>query len=418
MGIKSMLKDVTVAALKNLTSGSVKQTDTKRYLPFAPKSITLTRQDIAKWNQAQQQALLEEPKNYSLQLLYRQVCLDALLTSLIENRKQQIFSINFSIRKNTGEVDEEQTSLLRNMTAFRQLLNASLDKIYYGYSLLELSIVQNAAGNTEIKVDMLPRTNVVPQLGLFYADYSEDKSIKYREMPEYGIYILEFNNGDLGLLNKAVPHVLFKKFAQSCWSELCEIYGIPPRVMKTNTQDNTMLNRAEQMMKDMGSAAWFIIDETETFEWATGVSTNGDVYKQLLTFCNNELSLLINGAVIGQDTKYGSNNKDQSAQEMLWNLVQADMRMFEVDFNNIILPSLLKLGVLKGDIKGYFEPVEDLAQLWKITNEALQFFTVDPVWAKSKFGIEITGERQSPVSNSGNEKPGGKKLNFDEGFFG
>ena len=31
-------------------------------------------------------------------------------------------------------------------------------------------------------------------------------------------------NYDYGLLNKAVPHVLFKKFAQSCWSELCEIY--------------------------------------------------------------------------------------------------------------------------------------------------------------------------------------------------
>ncbi|WP_446662918.1 phage portal protein family protein, partial [Flavobacterium psychrophilum] len=35
------------------------------------------------------------------------------------------------------------------------------------------------------------------------------------------------------MLNKAVSHVLFKRFAQSCWSELCEIYGIPPRVLKT-----------------------------------------------------------------------------------------------------------------------------------------------------------------------------------------
>ena len=63
-----------------------------------------------------------------------------------------------------------------------------------------------------------------------------------------------------GLLNKAVPHALFKKFAHSCWSELCEIYGIPPRYIKTNTQDPEMLDRAEQMLRDMGSAAYFIID--------------------------------------------------------------------------------------------------------------------------------------------------------------
>jgi len=97
-------------------------------------------------------------------------------------------------------------------------------------------------------------------------------------MPEYGAWILEFGQpGELGLLNNCVPHVLMKRFAQSCWSELCEIYDIPPRVMKTNTHDRGMVTRAEKMMKDMGSAAWFIIDGSEEFEFAQGVSTNGDV---------------------------------------------------------------------------------------------------------------------------------------------
>lgn len=289
-----------------------------------------------------------------------------------------------------------------------------LDSIYYGYNLIELELIKDFQSQSNINVHVIPRANVVPQTGLFYPDYSEDTFTKYREMREFGTWILEFNTGEMGLLNKAVSHVLFKRFAQSCWSELCEIYGIPPRVMKTNTQDPTMLNRAEAMMKDMGAAAWFIIDESEKFEWATGVQTNGDVYNNLINLCNNEMSLLISGAIIGQDTKNGSRSKDTASQEMLWNLVQSDMQMLEEIWNKTIIPALLNIGILKGDVRFEFEPSEDLKQLWAITKDALEFYKVDAEWVKTKFGVEITGEREEPVA-----KEKAKKLSAEteEDFF-
>lgn len=129
--------------------------------------------------------------------------------------------------------------------------------------------------------DLVPRENVSPEVGKFYPDAEGSETVDYRLLPEFGRWLVEIypRKCDLGLLNKAVPYVLIKKFALSCWSELCEIFGIPPRVMKTNTTDDEMLERAETMMREIGSAAYFIIDTTEDFEFAQGVATNGDVYK-------------------------------------------------------------------------------------------------------------------------------------------
>lgn len=376
---------------QQLTAKDAKKTTKK--LPWVSRSGSEAKSNVQLWKSGEALALNgENPKNYALQLILEDAKKDSTLTSQIENRKNQVFSGDIRLLKPNGELDEEQTKMFKKMPLYRFLTHQKLDALYYGYSLVELSFKTLVNGKTILIGDKIPRTNVVPQSGLFYADYSDDsKTIKYREMPEFGTWILEFYNGDLGLLNKAVPHVLFKRFAQSCWVELCQIYGIPPRWMKTNTQDKNMLDRAEQMMKDMGSATWFIIDDTEEFEFAQGVSTNGDVYDNLIKLCSNELCLLICGAIIAQDTKNGGRSKDESAQEILWLLVQADMAMLEEQWNNISIPALQKHGILKGDVTFEFEPAEDTAELWKMVIAALPHFEIDPKWIKEKFGLEITG---------------------------
>ncbi|AUX17365.1 hypothetical protein AQ623_02940 [Flavobacterium columnare] len=232
-------------------------------------------------------------------------------------------------------------------------------------------------------------------------------------MKEYGTFILEFGNvDDLGLLNCAVPHVLFKRFAQSCWSELCEIAGIPPRVMKTDTQNTAMLRRAERMMKDMGAAAWFIIDESEKFEWAESSKANGEVYQKLMTFCNNEISMLISGAVMGQDTKNGSRSKESAMQETLQTLVDSDLSLLEQGWNNIVIPGLVNIGIIPDGLIFSYPESEDIEQLWKMTNEALgNGYDMDLEWANKTFGFKLNGLRQTT-----NPAPAVKQ-NFDTDFF-
>ena len=358
---------------------------------IVPKSISRVRKDMESWRRALRQAdSVERPRRRELMDLYADVMLDALLTSQIEQRIGRTLSAEFSLKDAADQVDEEATRLLSGAVWFPLLLRYMLESVFYGHSLVEFS----AKEGDGLDVTLIPRQNVVPEEGLFLFDSTADAGIRYREMREYGTYVVEFGSPrNYGLLNKAVPHALFKKFAHSCWSELCEIYGIPPRYIKTNTQDPAMLDRAEQMLRDMGSAAYFIIDTEEEFQFASGVSTNGDVYNNLISLCNSEMSLLISGAQIGQDTKNGNRSKEEVAVKQLEKYVNSDKRLTEDYMNSIVLPALFRLGFLPDGLRFSFNSEEDTGQLWERTAQAMQYYEVDPDWIRTKFGIEVTGKR-------------------------
>lgn len=371
---------------------------TRRVLTSQPKAVAKTRIDIRQWNQA---LLLsenpDEPKNYAIQNIWTRVMDDGLLSSQIENRQTKMFSLDWNLKNEKGDIDEVQTTKLKDAGIYRKLTKHAANALYYGYSLVEIGKYKDIEGVEQISVELIPRGNVIPQNGRFYPDVTEDKYINYREMREYGTFILEFLSEERGTINKAVKHVLMKDFAQSCWAELCEIYGIPPRFLKTDTRDPAMLKRAENMMSDMGAAAWFIIDEHEEFQFADGINTKGDVYKELINLCNNEMSMLISGAIIGQDTVNGNRSKDESAQEVLWEKVMEDVVASQDYWNKIIIPALKRLGFLKGDIKLRHDIPEDLDELWKKVIAVMQYAEVDLEWVEEKFDIKIIGKREFPT---------------------
>lgn len=366
---------------------------------IVPKAISRVRKDMESWRRALRHAdSVERPRRRELMDLYADVMLDALLTSQIEQRIGRTLSAAFSLKDSADEVDEEATRMLQEAEWFPLLMRYMLESTFYGHSLVEFSLSEQAG----LKVTLIPRQNVVPEEGLFLFDSTADAGVYYRETREYGTYVVEFGSPrNYGLLNKAVPHALFKKFAHACWSELCEIYGIPPRYIKTNTQDPAMLDRAEEMLREMGSAAYFIIDTTEEFQFAKGADTNGDVYNNLIALCNSEMSLLVSGAQIGQDTKNGNRSKEEVAVKQLEKYVNSDKRLVEDYMNSTVLPALFRLGFLPDGLRFSFNSEEDTGQLWERTAQAMRYYEIDPAWIRDKFGIEVTGKRDS-----------------DNGFFG
>ncbi len=359
-----------------------------------PKTISRTRADVSTWKSALRAAdNVERPRRARLQNLYTDILLDAHLTSQIELRMQHSLSVPFALKRD-GETDEESTELLKAARWKNEIDREILWADYRGNSLIELT-----TENGSLCITSLPRNNIIPEKGILLLSEDDTNGVDYRNCREYGTWLLEFGSRtNYGLLNKAVPHVLFKRFAQSCWSELCEIYGIPPRFIKTDTQDPEMLNRAESMLRDMGSAAYFIIDREESFEFAKGADTNGDVYNNLISLCNSEISLLITGAVIGQDTKNGNRSKEESSIKLLDKMVQSDKRMLESYWNGTVLPALVRIGVLPEGLTYELQQEEDIEKLWDMTKEALPYMDVDAEWMKEKFGIQVTGKKEFPAN--------------------
>ena len=373
---------------------------------IVPKTISRTRADISSWKNALRAAdNVENPRRARLQNLYTDILLDAHLTSQIELRMQHSLSVPF-VLKRESEIDEKNTALLKAARWKNEIDREILWADYRGNSLIELTTENNT-----LCVTSLPRNNIISEKGILLLSEDDTTGIDYRNCREYGTWLLEFGSRtNYGLLNKAIPHVLFKRFAQSCWSELCEIYGIPPRFIKTDTQDPEMLNRAEAMLRDMGSAAYFIIDREESFEFAKGADTNGDVYNNLISLCNSEMSLLITGAVIGQDTKNGNRSKEESSIKLLDKIVQADKKTLESYWNGTVIPALVKIGILPEGLTYELQQEEDIEKLWGMTREALPYMDIDPEWMKDKFGIQVTGKK---------EVTGGVGLRIDTSdFFG
>lgn len=370
---------------------------------IVPKAIAQTRSDVQVWKRAIASAEnIENPKMFPYYNLVKDMSIDAHLTSQIQNRKLSTISANFVIKKDNGETHQELTDKLQKSVWFNMIIEYILDSVYFGYTLIEFNRKENeelSEGELPTpNINLITRQNVIPQKGIILKDYTDEKGLDYINAPEYGTWVLDFGVvGDLGLINKAIPHILFSRFAQSCWSELCEIYGIPPRVMKTNTRDMAALKRAERMMTDMGAAAWFIIDESETFEWASNsIPSTGEVYNGLIKLCRDNISLLISGAIIGQDTKYGSKGKEESSQESLQNLVNADQTLVEQYMNEKVLSALYAIGVLPEEkLSFHYDQVEDLSELWQRTIDLMPYKNIPDQWIKDKFGVEVEGDRTS-----------------------
>lgn len=369
-----------------------------------PKTMSRIQADISTWKGALRAAdNVDNPKRARLYNLYEDVLLDAHLSAQISLRMNHVLSIPFVLKRDKQEAKEE-TEFLQNSAWVSELNTYILYTTYYGHTLLELTT--DPEGN--LKVELLPRNNIIPEKGTLLLKEDDTTGIDYRNVKEYGTWILEFGyHHNYGLLNKTVPHVLFKRFAQSAWVELCEIYGIPPRFIKTDTQNPEMLDRAEQMLKDMGSAAYFIIDQEEEFEFAKGADTNGDVYNNLISVCKEEISLAVNGAVIGQDTKNGNRSKEESSIKLLDKIIQADKRMLQSYWNGIVLPALMRIGLLPDGLRFEFQQEEDLEKLWNMTKDTLPHMDVNPVWFKEKFGIDVIGKRTTEPA----------KLQFDTSDF-
>ena len=367
------------------------------------RSVSRTRQDIGDWKAALRSAdSIDNPRRAQLIRLYKAILLDSLLSSQIELRFQPTIAAPFHILCK-DEIDEELTASLSAASWVLELNRHILHKVLFGHSLVELGTAPNGG----LSVTLLPRTHVVPEKGMVLLNEQDSAGILYRDTREYGSWLLEFGTSDdYGLLNRTVPHVLFKRFAQSCWSELCEIYGIPPRYIKTNTQDDAMMGRAENMMRDMGAAAWFIIDQEEEFNFAKGADTNGDVYKNLISLCNNEISLLVSGAVVGQDTVNGNRSKEEIGIQLQDKLVQADRRLLTMAWNDIVIPALTSIGMLPEGCRFELQPEEDPEKRWKMIIDLLPYKDVDNDWIRENYGIEVRDKAPAIPQLSAESKDG------------
>ena len=379
---------------------------------IAQKQASQTARDMQHWRKAKQEATrIECPKRVQLNDLVTDLLYDTHLSSQMELRRDRSLAKPFSILNQDGKPDEDTTELLNKSNAFGELLRITLETPFFGHSLIEI-LPDSERGFT---VSLLPRRHVVPPLGLLLLDVSSDKGIYYREDKGYGSSIIEIGyTDDLGILFDCAPATIYKRYAMASWSEFCEIYGIPPRVLKINTDDSEAMQRASAMMREMGSANWAIVDKDEDLSFASGVSDNGSIFFQLIAAAKEDISLKICGAMLGQDTLHGNRSKEETGIELLEAKCRSDRRMVERVMNATILPALSSLGIIPEGVSFAYPQEEDKDALWQRTLALMPYYNMDEEWLRNTFGVAIT-DAKSPLSMLKAKEP--TKLSSDYDFF-
>lgn len=404
-----------MAKKTNNATNVVKQRPDKLIAKIVRATNARSKKDIQQWRTALQQAEnAENPKRILLYNLYNEILLDAHLSAEIERRANALLGVGFELYDQNGNAQPEASAMIRKQW-FRNFIRLAWEKVLWGHSLIEIdSLTADGLINS---VRLVNRWHVIPERGIVTLKQGDEKGIDFRNDKKYAPWLFEVGEqDDLGLLNKCVPHIIFKRFAQSAYSEYCEVLGIPPRVLKTDSYDREHLNQSENMLANMGTNSYAVIGKNEEIVFVSPSASNGEIFTGLFSISSNEISKLIGGAVIGEASKDGSRAKEQVGLELNKMTTNSDKEMISSIINEEILPRLTEMGYPFGDLTFEFDVEKDLKEELNNALRIANQFELDQEgidYINKTFGVQVTKQKEQTSEFDTGAQANGTSSFFD-----
>ena len=381
-------------------------------------SDRLCEHDIANWRSACQMARnYDSPNRQLLYDIYNDVRLDAHLTGTIEQLNNFVKARSFKLVSEKGDANKEAARYL-DQPWFKDLLEYYLDARYWGHSLVQLGdVITDADGRKSFEgVELIPRKHVVPEKGRVTRLRGDDwrNGLDYRAKPTSDWLIECGRKDDLGLFEKAAMHTIPKKYALAFWDTFAEMFGIPIRIAKTSSRDESERRKMAGMMENMGAKAWGVFDETTDIELVeSGKSDAFNVYDKRVDRANSELSKLVLLQTMTIDDG-SSRSQSETHLKVLQTLIESICDGIRDMVNCQLLPRMAMKGFnVKGLSFEWDDPV-DYTPEQQIAFETLVVnnYEVPGSYFEDKYGIPA-GERINSQPTGLN--PAGKAENGQGG---
>lgn len=330
------------------------------------------------------------PQRYLLYQIYRNIEIDSHLTAVLQQRKNLTLSKSFRFVDKKGEEIEDKDGLLKQ-TWFRHFLNHSLDSLAWGHSLIQLKDIVN---NTITGVELIPRQFVKPELHIVAQTWTDITGNDYLESPFKEWCISVGDSHSLGLYMKAAPLIIWKQAALGAWAEYQEVFGSPMRYLKTNVLDAATKQSGIDMMENMSSATWAVIDTND--ELIVSESSKADafrVFDEMINRVNSEIAKLFLGQTGTTDEKSYVGSAEVQ-ERILESYEENDEHFILGVINDELLPKIKALGIqIPEGAKVSASEKEELTVLER-SNIMLELvktgkYHVDPEYVKDNFNIEL-----------------------------
>lgn len=372
------------------------------------RTEALTKKDISTWRRAWQSALnIERPVRNTLYSIYLDALIDNHLSGCIEQRKDMVLQKAFRMMDDSGSENENATRMMEAIW-FKQLLAYILDSRYWGHSLIELGSPVDMDGRMMYDhVSLVPRQHVIPEYGVIVKDQYDDirRGYAYREGPLSEWVVEAGSPKDLGLLLKAAPQTISKRYALGFWDQFAEVFGIPVRIIRTNIRDVDERNKLTRSIAQMGACNYGIFpDGTDIDIKENSKNDSYNVFDKRIDRANSEMSKLILGQTMTTDNG-SSKAQGEVHLDVLKNIVAQDADFVRDVINGQLLPRMVRHGFpVKGLTFDWNEQVDYTPEEQRqIEQMLLDNYEVDPKYFEEKYNIRITGKKQvqSPALSKG-----------------
>jgi phage gp29-like protein len=299
----------------------------------------------------------------------------------------------FSLYTSDDKVDDDATKNFRKKW-FRNIIKETVDADFYGFSLVQLgNIVQGCF----IEAKIIPRQYVVQQKEGVKKSPANSQDLIYFDDPSFKNWLVPIGDADhLGVLDKAAPLVIKKKEVISAWSEAAEVFGMPIRIGKTNIQDAEAKANMEDMLENMGSAAWGVFDVEDDIELKEASKSDfSNMYDKFIERVNSELSklVLLQTGTTDEKSFTGAANVHEST---LKDVIESYIIKVEDITNEVVIPLCVRHGILPlgAYMKADNEQKVTLKEMFDMVKELLPSYDISEDWISETFDIPIEGKKE------------------------
>lgn len=349
--------------------------------------------DIRKWRYALRSAEdIDRPDRSKLYDIYEETMLDGMVTSTTERIVLKCTNSKIIFTKE-GESDKEHpVSKMIETPIFLDILRWIIESKWWGHSLIEMEFSPEAIS----KAVLIPRKNVIPEQGLVIERVGDYKGTYYRQSP-YIDYLLDVGNvKDLGLLNKATPCAIFKRFGISSWGEFVERFGIPIQEYQYDPLQPNSRAEVEKQAKEQGAGAKIIMPEGTKTTIHKGADGQGSaVFKEYKAA--NEEDILYIFLLQTMTTKDGSSlSQSKTHLDSETELINGYKLFIEMVLNFQLKPLLERHGFDVQGGKFQYETSEGLTktELASILQTLANFGEIPLDFIEKEFGIKLEPKAQ------------------------
>jgi hypothetical protein len=348
------------------------------------KAVGHARADAQLWKISVEQAEHPlRPKRQALYQRYHEVTRhDAHLMAIINDRKQEVMCQPYMVVDANGAEAVEYSQTMRSAWA-RDVMDYALDSVFWGHSLMQINPSVEGSG---IEVTLIPREHVRPELGLVVVNPNDEVGVQYVGRRLANNLIEVGRRRDLGLLKQASLRAIQKKNALQVWEDWTEVFGLPLRIVKTNTMDDKMVEKIEQSMEQMTTGFWAIIGLNDQIELKEPNRPDAyQVYDKFIQRMTDEMSKLILGQTMTVDSG-SSRAQAQVHRKVLETIIEADKLLIEHVINDQLFPLLGWTGYRFRWRKYEAITMKELSEV--ILNLRKAGFTPTADYLQSAFGID------------------------------